>query len=139
MKKSKRIVALILAVSALLFGVFMLNTGTAQAKSYSIPKSIRGTWYCYDNDNGKFYKLRYGKKGEYQGKTFMKQRGKVKSVKLKGKKYHEIWTSVNPYDVRTTTGKFAGKKRRVLWFLSQGTATAYFRKKIRVTYQQEIF
>ena len=100
MKKSKHAVALLLMLSALLFGAFILNTDAAQAKSYSIPKSLRGTWYCYDNYTGKFNKIRYGKKGEYYGKRLMKPRRKVKHVKVKGKKYYEIWDTVNPYDVR---------------------------------------
>ncbi len=136
MKKSKHVFALLLMLSALLFGVFILNTDSAQAKSYSIPKSLRGTWYCYDHDTGRYSKIRYGKKGQYYGKKVMKQRGKVKHVKFKGKKYYQIWVSVNSYDVRTTRERIADKKRRVLWVFSQGTATAYFRKKIRVTYQQ---
>ncbi len=134
MKKHQLISAILLTVCTLLLGLIMINPQTAQAKSYTTPKSVRGTWYSFNMSTYKYNKIHITKHGEYHGKHFDKLRGKVKRVKYGNRKYYEIWTTVNPFDVRVSKETLLGKKRTVLWVGSQGTATAYFRKHLRLSY-----
>ena len=135
MKQRKNMTMLLLAIAALFFGLVAINNQTAEAKSYTIPKSVRGSWYAFNMSKYTYSKVHITAHGEYHAGHYYKQRGKAKATKLHGTKYYKIWTSVNPYYVRASKGNFLGKKRAVLWVNSQGTVTAYFHSKIPLTYQ----
>lgn len=135
MKKHQLISAILLTVCTLLLGLIMINPQTAQAKSYTTPKSVRGTWYSFNMSTYKYNKIHITKHGEYRSGYYYKLRGKTKSEKLGKSKYRQIWTGVNPYDVRTSKGTFLGKKRAVLWVASQGQVTAYFHQHLHLSYQ----
>ncbi|RRK09267.1 hypothetical protein D1831_13675, partial [Lactiplantibacillus garii] len=134
-KKYRLFLSLLLTVFTLVCGLVATSPQTAEAKTYTIPKSVRGTWYAFNTSTYKYNKVHITKHGEYHSGYYYKQRGKAKVQKFGGVKYYQLWTSVNPVGVRASKGKFMGKKRAVLYIASQGVVTAYFHKHIRLTYR----
>ena len=137
--KAKKWLVWLVAILAVMTGGVLAQAQTASAKTYTIPKSLRGKWYAYSMDTGKYDTINLTKTGEKRGKKTYKQRVKVKKVTLRHQKYYELLTTVNPFDVRVTKGTAFGKKRTMLWMASQGRITAYFRNKIHVSYQELLY
>lgn len=139
MKKTKIIS---FAALATLGAGFAVTPITASAKTYTTPKSIRGTWYAksgssYDTiaaktTGFKWLGTNYKLKAKVTKTKFSKATTRSKVVR--GKTFFKVKAFMSTYYMRVSKAKVNGKYRKVLYMYSNGLTTAYFTSKVNKDY-----